>query len=246
MNRRHSPTMSAESVAEVYRRYAAARPEYRGVLLPGLLPHDACAADRRRPDRVTVLFIAESPPWTAGRREVAGPSDCLSPDYPYFWNDRYDAVRRPGAGPLSRGLAENLFLLLGLDGESRRENLDLFARNFFLVDTVRCVFRKNRKAAIPNDLIRMSAQEILGPEIAGLAPDYIVALGNTALAGLSEIEPYATALSGIGKITEIPGGLRESLFLESRLLCMPYPGGRNRRYLDTIESGFELIRDLTV
>lgn len=238
--------MSAESVAEVYRRYAAARPEYRGVLLPGLLPHDACAAERRRPDRVTVLFIAESPPWTAGRREVAEPSDCLSPDYPYFWNDRYDAPCRPGAPPLSRGLAENLFSLLGLDGGSRRENLKLFtAKGFFLVDTVRCVFRKNRKPVIPSDLVRMSARETLAPEIAALAPECVVALGNTALDGLRHIGPYASALANVGTITGIPGHLRESLFWESRLLCLPYPGGRNRRYLDTIESGFEIIRDLT-
>ncbi len=241
MNLRHSLSVSAR---EIYRGYSASRPELRGVLLPGLLPHDACGAASRRPDHVAVLFIAESPPWTAGRREVAGPADCCSPDYPYFWNDRYDMRHRRGTAPLSRGLAENLFSLLGLDGESRRENLENFSENFFLVDTVKCVFRKNRKAAIPKDLVRLSAREILAPEIAGLAPDYVVVLGNTALTGLSGIEPYASALSGVGKITEIPRDLRESLFEESRLLCLPYPGGRNRRYLDTIESGFETIRDL--
>jgi len=245
MNVQSSPPVSAARVAEVYLRYSAGRPEYSGVVLPELLPHDVCGVCR--PGRVKVLFIAESPPWTAGRREVARPGDCLSPDYPYFWNDRYDVGRRRARAPLSGGLAENMFLMLGLDGESRRENLELFAgKNFFLVDTIKCIFRKNRKAAIPNDLVRMSAREVLGPEIDGLAPGYIVALGNTALAGLSEIEPYASALSGVGTITGIPGDLRESLFLESRLLCMPYPGGRNRRYLDTIESGFELIRDLAV
>ncbi len=246
MDLRHSSPVSAASVREVYLRYSVGRPELRGVFLPGLLPHDACDVYGTycRPGRMRVLFIAESPPWAAARREVAEPPDCCSPDYPYFWNDRYDAVRRPGAAPLSRGLAENLFSLLGLDGGSRRENLELFARNFFLVDTVKCVFRKNRKKAIPNDLVRMSAREILGREIAGLSPEYVVALGSTALTGLSEIEPYASALSGIGTITGISGDLREDLFEESRLLCMPYPGGRNRRYLDVIESGFEVIRDL--
>ncbi len=229
---------------EVYLRYARERPDLHGVLLPGHLPHDACGAAARRSGRVTVLFVAESPPWSAGRREVAGPRDCRSPDYPYFWNDRYDVRCRRGGSPLSLGLAENLFSLLGLDGGSRRENLELFARNFFLVDTVKCVFRKNRKAAIPNDLVRTSAREVLRPEIADLAPEYVVALGNTALTALREIEPYASALSGVGTITGIPGDLRESLFEENRLLCMPYPGGRNRRYLDTIEAGFEAIRDL--
>lgn len=226
---------------EVYRRYAAARPDLDGILLPGLLPHDACNAASWRPRRVKVLFVAESPPWAAGRREVTGPADCRSPGYPYFWNDRYDAPHRPGAAPLSRGLAENLFMLLGLDGTSRRENLDLFAgEGFFLVDTVRCVFRKNRRPAIPADLIRMSARETLAPEIAALAPECVVALGNTALAGLGHIEPYASALCGAGRIT---GLSMEAIFEECGLLCLPYPGGRNRRYLDRIRSGFAILKD---
>ncbi|KDE55387.1 uracil-DNA glycosylase family protein [Methanoculleus sp. MH98A] len=238
MDPRHSPA----AMRETYRRYALDRPDLCGILLPGLLPHDACDAASRRPGRVKVLFVAESPPWAAGRREVAEPADCRSPGYPYFWNDRYDAPCRPGAAPLSRGLAENLFSLLGFDGNSRRENLDLFAaKGLFLVDTVRCVFRKNRKPVIPADLIRMSARKILAPELAVLAPEYVVALGNTALAGLRHIEPYASVLSGAGTIT---GLSREAIFEESRLLCLPYPGGRNRRYLDVIESGFELLRDL--
>jgi len=230
---------------EVYLRYARERPALCGILLPSLLPHDACGAAYRRPDRVAVLFVAESPPWAAGRCEVAEPSDCRSPGYPYFWNDRYDAPCRPGTPPLSRGLAENLFSLLGLDGGSRRENLELFtAKGFFLVDTVRCVFRKNRKPAIPADLVRMSARETLAPEIAGLAPDCVVALGNTALSGLSVIEPYASALANAGTVTGISRDLQENLFEENRLLCLPYPGGRNRRYLDAIETGFALIKDI--
>jgi hypothetical protein len=227
---------------EAYRRYADERPALDGILLPGLLPHDACDAASRRPGRVKVLFVAESPPWAAGRREVAEPADCRNPGYPYFWNDRYDAPHRPGAPPLSRGLAENLFSLLGLDGDSRRENLDLFAeRGLYLVDTVRCVFRKNRRPAIPADLVRMSARATLAPEVAALAPEYVVVLGNTALLGLRQIEPYATALSGAGTVT---GLSREAIFEESRLLCLPYPGGRNRRYLNTIEAGFALIKDI--
>jgi|LSQX01.1.fsa_nt_gb uracil-DNA glycosylase len=240
-----SPPVSAARAAEVYRRYAARRPEYGGIILPDLLPHEACEVygRYRRPGRrVRVLFVAESPPWAAGREEVFQPSDCLRPDYPYFWNACYDTGHRRGRGPLAGGLAENLFRLLGLDGGSRRENLDLFAdAGFFLVDTVKCVFRKNRKSAIPADLIRLSAREVLAPEIAGLAPEYLVALGGTALAGLREVEPYASAFSGVGRITEAP--VRD-LFEEHHLLCVPYPGWRNRRYLDQIASGFAIIRDL--
>lgn len=227
---------------DVYRRYALERPDLSGILLPDLLPHDACAVASWRPGRVKMLYVAESPPWAAGRREVAESADCRDPGYPYFWNDRYDAPHRPGAAPLSRGLAENLFSLLGLDGGSRRENLALFSgKGLYLVDTVRCVFRKNRKAAIPADLIRMSARDTLAPEIAALAPDYVVALGNTATTALRHIEPYASALSGAGRVTS---PFPEVIFEESRLLCLPYPGWRNRRYLASIESGFEILRDL--
>ncbi|HOI58626.1 uracil-DNA glycosylase family protein [Methanoculleus sp.] len=231
-------SLSAASVAGVYGRYSAGRPDLYGILLPELLPHDACGAADRRPGRVKVLFIAESPPWAAGRREVAGPADCRRPDYPYFWNDRYDAA--PRRAPLSGRFAENLFALLDLEGQSRRENLDLFTgQGCYLVDTVRCVYRKNRKASIPADLVRLSARGILGPEIAALAPECVVALGNTALTGLREIEPYAGALAGAG-ITAIS---REARFEESRLLCLPYPGWRNRRFLDLIEAGFAAVRD---
>ncbi|NLA99796.1 MAG: hypothetical protein GX837_02345 [Methanomicrobiales archaeon] len=227
----------------IYHRYAAARPDLSGILLPDLLPHDACDAASRLPRRVKVLFVAESPPWAAGRREIAEPADCRSPGYPYFWNDRYDAPSRPGAAPLSRTFAENLFVLLGLDGGSRRENLDLFTgAGFYLVDTVRCVFRKNRRPTIPADLVRMSARETLAPDIAALAPECVVALGNTALSGLGCIEPYASALSGAGRIT---GLSTEAIFEECGLLCLPYPGGRNRRYLDRIQAGFALLRDST-
>lgn len=244
MDTRYSPPVSAAEMREIYRRYAAGRPDLRGILLPDLLPHDACGA-HQVPGRIRVLFIAESPPWAAGRREIAGPSDCSSADYPYFYNGRYDAGRRRAGAPLSGGLAENLFSLLGLDGGTRRENLELFTgKNCFLVDTVRCVFRKNRKAAIPGDLIRMSAREILASEFKDLAPEYVVALGNTALTGLREIEPYASALAGVKAITAISADRRDDLFREHRLLCVPYPGGRNRRYLDVIESEFAAVRDL--
>jgi len=241
MTVRHTLPVSAAAMREVYLRYAHDRPDLGGILLPDLLPHDACRI--APPGRVKVLFVAESPPWAARGREVAGPADCRDPRYPYFWNDRYDAG--PSRGPLSGGLAENLFSLLGLDGESRRENFDLFVgRGLYLVDTIKCVFRKNRKAALPADLVRLSAREILGRELTGLAPGYVVALGNTALAGLREIEPYASALAGAEKITAIPSGFRDVLFEENRLLCLPYPGGRNRCYLDLIESGFSAVREI--
>src|SRR5690606_3215408 len=91
---------------------------------------------------------------------------------------------------------------------------------------------------IPADLIRVSAREVLAPEVAALAPEYVVVLGNTALAGLREIELYASALAGVGKITETPP---EDLSEEHRRLCVPYPGGHNRRHPDRLEAGVAAI-----
>ncbi|HOC83894.1 MAG TPA: hypothetical protein PKJ67_04720, partial [Methanoculleus sp.] len=63
-----------------------------------------------------------------------------------------------------------------LDGGTRRENLEAFAgKGCYLVDMVRRAFRKNRKAAIPADLIRVSARDILAREFKALSPDYVVA-----------------------------------------------------------------------
>ncbi|WP_292365389.1 MULTISPECIES: hypothetical protein [unclassified Methanoculleus] len=46
MDFRYSLPVSAAAMREVYLRYARERPDLRGVLLPGLLPHDACGAAR--------------------------------------------------------------------------------------------------------------------------------------------------------------------------------------------------------
>ena len=66
MAARYPPPVSAADMREVYRRYAADRPGLRGILLSDLLPHDACGASPA-PGRIRVLFVAEPPPWAAGR-----------------------------------------------------------------------------------------------------------------------------------------------------------------------------------
>lgn len=252
----YPPPVAAAEMRLIYSSYCRERPEHAGIILPDLLPHDVCGVypKYRRQKAVRVLFIAESPPWLAERRELQHEEDCGSSDYIYVFNDRYTRCY-PGARSglpaltsrpiLSLGLAENLFVMLGFQGESRRENLEAFAgENFFLIDTIKCVVRKNRRATIPRDLIRVSAQEILAREIDGLMPGYIVALGATAFAGLKQIAPYDTILGKFGKITEISGEHQADLFVNHRLLCVPFLNGRNRRYLGLIESGFTRIRGL--
>ncbi|WP_324450325.1 hypothetical protein [Methanoculleus sp.] len=51
--------------------------------------------------------------------------------------------------------------------------------------------------------------------------------------------PARALIRDAGKITAIGADRREH-----RLLRVPYPGGRNRRYLGAIESGFRAIGDL--
>jgi hypothetical protein len=60
----------------------------------------------------------------------------------------------------------------------------------------------------------------------------------------STFATHVSALANAGTVTGISRDLQENLFEENRLLCLPYPGGRNRRYLDAIETGFALIKDI--
>ncbi len=117
----------------------------------------SCPNSRRtRAGRVKVLFVAESPLWATGRLEVAQPPDCLRPDYPCFRNACYDTRHRRGErGAPGRACREPSGCSGPMAGRAGRT--DLFAESgFFLVDTVKCVFRKNRKPSVLNDLVRMS------------------------------------------------------------------------------------------
>ncbi|MDI6718670.1 MAG: uracil-DNA glycosylase family protein [Methanomicrobiales archaeon] len=133
-----------------------------------------------------------------------------------------------------------------MEGATRHEQLVRFrGAGLFLTDTIKCVFYKNRKPAIPSSLIRFSARSILEPEIARIDPDCICALGNTALAALRCMErfhPFPEA--GNAGATR-----KESLNEQARpgIIPMPFPNQRNRGRpcsRERMDAGFETVRAL--
>ncbi len=170
--------------------------------------------EKWKPDRVKVLFVAESPPWKGNV---------------YFYNEN-DEGRRPG------GLSSNLFRLLGIEGESKSEKLSEFRRRgFFLVDTIKCIFRKD-KGPMPKKLIQFSAREILSREIGSLNPKLILTLGSTALHGLKNIDRFSKALAGFQSVTQACG---QSVDIGGvKVVVSVFPNDRNKQYQKRISRAF--------
>ena len=163
--------LQPDMVREKYRGFVQRNPEYEKLLVAGYLPFERFNVyERWKPDSIDVLFIAESPPWS---------------ESVYFYNEHSQG-----------GLSESVFNHLGIQGKSKSHKLQEFKRrNFFLIDTIKCVFRKDVRSSIPERLIIFSAREILQQEIESLNPKTILCLGATALAGLNHIERFSTPLS---------------------------------------------------
>ncbi len=126
-----------ESIREKYRTFVQLNPSYKELLVPNSLPFERFKVyEKWKPDTVIVLFIAESPPWNE--------SD-------YFYNDNSHG-----------GLSEAVFKHLDVEGSSKTERLRKFKnQGFFLIDTIKCIFKKDGGKAIPQKLIKFSAQEVL-------------------------------------------------------------------------------------
>jgi hypothetical protein len=176
--------------------------------------------------RISVLFIAESPPWH-GLRELKSGNECT---YPYFYNDAYRS---------RTSLRHSILSRLDVTGAlSEQRQLQAFRDNhLFLTDPVKCAFRKDLHPSIPKSLIRFSAG-ILREEIAWLRPRYIVALGSTAFQAIQTIVPEE--FRGYHRISEVPPRLSNE-----RFLVMPYPNARNRgNYGNRLDNGFDLVNEL--
>ncbi len=205
-----------------------------------LLPFVAHDIYRRwLPPSVKILFIAESPPWIG----VQTAADLQRTEYVYFYNAAYD----PQRGPRGRTtLGSTIFRHLGVEGATRREQLARFREaGLFLTDTIKCVFYKNRKPAIPPSLIRFSAQSILEPEIARIDPNYICTLGNTAFAALCCMDRFRPVLEEVNGVAKRGEPLIEGM--RPGLIRMPFPNQRNRgrqSSRERMDAGFETVRAL--
>jgi uracil DNA glycosylase superfamily protein len=208
--------LSPKLILDHYREFARSCPEYRdGINLTYLPLQHYRVYERWKPKRVKVLFLAESPPW---RKKST-----------YFYNQQR-----------SGGLSEAIFNYLKIKGDSKTVKLQEFKRRqFFLTDTVKCVFEKSQTGSIPQRLIRYSAREILQEELSALRPRSILALGATALAGLKQIGRFSTALSRYPSITLASG--KSVRVGKTTLILSVFPNDRNRRHEKSISSAFHMI-----
>ena len=202
-------------IREKYKRFVQLNPEFEKLLLPDNIPFERFKVyERWKPDTVEVLLIAESPPW---KESV------------YFYNEHSHG-----------GLSESIFNHLGIRGESKSEKLREFRRRrLFLVDTIKCVYRKNARPSIPKKLIMFSAQEILQQEIENLNPQTILCLGATALAGLKHTERFSNPLSGVSSVLQTCG--KSVKIGEVRIIISVFPNDRNRPHEKAIRSAFAQI-----
>lgn len=138
------------------------------------------------PDRIDILFLAESPPWSGEGN--------------YFYNEDFEA-------PDDRmNLSATLFRKLHIELGTKEDKLKEFRRrSCFLSDSVKCVFKKRlptdppgaRKKKIPRDLIRLSVDLTLKDEILSMNPRIIFLLGKTALRAMRYIERFSSALQDV-------------------------------------------------
>jgi len=145
-----------------------------------------------KPDKVRVLFVAESPPWDGKQR--------------YFYNP--DVVEK------RTNLRKEVLTYLDLN--SLKEFRD---EGFFLVDSIKCRLDKTKKKRVPARIIRTCSEQFLHREIRELKSRKIFVLGDTAKKALQTFpdfqklrehkvtEGYDKNLSGYYVILSVfPGG----------------------------------------
>jgi uracil-DNA glycosylase len=123
-----------------------------------------------KPDKVNVLFVAESPPWN-GKQS-------------YFYNPNRSQT----------GLRAEVLKDLGLGSlEDFRDK-----KGYFLIDTIKCRLNKSNKKNVPSLVTRTCATRFLHREIVDLEPKTIFVLEKTAKQALEEfpeLQPLKKHLS---------------------------------------------------
>ena len=167
---------------------------------------------RWKPGKVSVLFIAESPPWNGKQR--------------YFYNP--DVVEK------RINLRKEVLKYLNLN--SLKEFTD---KGYFLVDTIKCRLNKSKKIKTPlriTSISKVCAEQFLRREIEELKPPTIFVLGNTAKKALQRFPEFKELKEH--KVTE---DYDENLSGYHVILCV-FPGGQTRKYRNEIERAFAKIQ----
>lgn len=211
--------MSPEKIRMIYDTYVTNQKtrfhrDYGNIISTGSLPFEKYEVYQRwlPHEPIEVLFIAESPPWANTTDERI---------YRYFYNPYTEKIG---------GLSRALFDYLNIANKKKRDCLERFReRNFFLTDTIKCVFNKREHKSIPDSLIRYSAGNILAPEIGWLDPGIIFILGNTAFKGLKTVYARDKTLEQFTNLAAVVNNTRERpLELHGRsVIFSPFPNSRN-------------------
>jgi hypothetical protein len=173
-------------------------------------------------DRIEVLFIAESPPW----------SSIHDKNYRYFYNPDNDKIQ---------GLSWYLFDYLNIKGQNKKDCLEKFKeKGFFLVDTIKCIFVKKDRKSIPKSLIEFSTLHFLKHEIINLNPKAIFVLGGTAFKGLqiiypNELKQFNGIMNAIKNKKDLPMKINNQ-----QLFFSCFPNSRNDQ--KAIKNSFKQLR----
>lgn len=210
--------LGTKEVVDQYRKFVNLYPEHKQAIRLDFLPFERYKVyEEWKPDSVKVLFLAEAPSW---HKEPSG-------EFRYFYNPSSEI----------QGLSKFIPEYLGIPKSPKMEMLHQFKRReFFLIDTIKCILDKRKAKRIPRELIEFSAREILEREIESLKPKCILVLGRTALKGLKFIEKFSSALSRFESIREACG---RSVKVEGATIIFGvFPSNRNRNYEDCTKSAF--------
>ena len=217
-NTKESPLKSRN--LKKYEEFVRENPKYKTALRElAYLPfekYNVFKSWRPKPE-VKVLFIAESPSWAK--------------HHPYFYN-----LQSP---PGRSGFGRNIFHLLDITGNTKEKQLVEFReRGYLLIDTIKCVYRKDLQPRIGKKIIRFSAKHFLERELMDFSPKIIFPLGQTALFGMKYLPKYQDVLSRYKKITKCPPSISVGT---TKIIFCPFPGNRIGNYRKRIEAAFEEI-----
>ena len=189
-----------------------------------------------RPDKIDILFIAESPPFHSTKANAVNDS--------YFYNPNESQKFFGSPSPLLGTLSWNLLKLLRIDSKlTKQQKLEQFKdMNCYYADAVKCrIERYNNKIIINKTVKNCSAY--IQEEIQETKPVAIVVMGSTALNSIKCFSPFKEELQ-TSKLNSLAEETRNQpiVIQNSALFFIPLPIWRNRLYLEIIDDTFDQLR----
>jgi len=191
-----------------------------------------------KPEKVKVLFIAESPPYFRKGRNIGNDG--------FFYNDSEKQVMYGAPAPLLGTLSWNLFWLLDIaNNQSKKQKLYQFKKlACYYTDAVKCRSERFNSKIILNRTVKFCAQH-LASEIADVKPNNIVVMGERALYGLKCFQPFKDEITS-NSINELLEKTRKAPLVlgNYQLFFIPLPIWRNKLLLEPILEVFTQIKKM--